>query len=254
MSCTRTRQLLDAWLDGELDAATGGEIAAHVSHCAGCEALREERDQLRQALRRAASREVVPAGVAASLRRTLERENAALDRRSRGPTWLQALMLSIASAAAAALVVVFVLRPAANDSVREQVIASHVAALARAQGNVAQLVQVAASDRHVVKPWFQGRIDVSPPVRDLQAQGFTLIGARVDRLAERSAAVLVYRIRNHPIELYVWGADRSAPAEQSSWRGFGIAQWSAGGLAFAAVSDVDARDLQRFVQAVQAAP
>src|SRR5207244_8950997 len=114
------------------------------------------------------------------------------------------------------------------------IVASHVAALARAQGQSERLVQVAASDRHVVKPWFQGKVDFSPPVRDLAADGFTLVGGRLDRVAAQPAAVIVYRIRNHPVELYAWIAPRDADSavKMAASRGFGVATWSSGGLQF----------------------
>jgi anti-sigma factor RsiW len=128
-----------------------------------------------------------------------------------------------------------------------------VVALAVAEGRAERLVQVAASDRHVVKPWFQGSVDFAPPVRDLSAEGFALLGARLDRIGDQQAAVVVYRIRNHPIDLFVWRAngDAAAPVQPAVERGFSVATWAQQGLRFAAVSDVDARDLERFARAVQ---
>jgi anti-sigma factor RsiW len=131
-----------------------------------------------------------------------------------------------------------------------------VAALAVAEGRAERLVQVAASDRHVVRPWFQGKVDFAPPVRDLASEGFTLLGARLDRIGDRNAAVVVYRIRNHPIDLFVWrgGSDTVAPVRLTVARGFSVATWEQQGLRFAAVSDVDSRELERFARALQSPP
>ena len=141
--------------------------------------------------------------------------------------------------------------PADNGTaaLREQLVARHVASLARASP-----VDVAASDRHVVKPWFQGKVDFSPAVRDLSAQGFVLRGARLDRLAGEQAVAVVYQVRQHPINLFVWRdtGDRAVPLAFSSARGFSLATWRDGGLAYAAVSDVEPGDLERFARDIQA--
>jgi len=129
------------------------------------------------------------------------------------------------------------------------VVERHVAALG-AQG---PKLQVTSTERHEVKPWFQGRIPLSPPVPDLSDQGFELLGGRLDRVGEHDAAVVVYRIRQHPVELYAWRDE--APASSitaESSRGFSIARWRVDGLALVAISDVSAQDLERFATLVEA--
>ena len=251
MSCARTRQLLDAWVDDELDLATANELASHVEQCPACAALRAERVQLRDAIRAALPREAAPPAFAASVRRALARESAAFEERRRGPSWWQAAVIASATAGAGALAVFIGLHAPGVEAPRTQAVASHVAAMAVAEGRAERLVQVAASDRHVVKPWFQGKVDFAPPVPDLSAEGFALVGARLDRIGDRQAAVLVYRIRNHPIDVFVWRAhsDDAAPVQLAVERGFSVATWAQQGLRFAAVSDVDARDLERFARA-----
>ena len=132
----------------------------------------------------------------------------------------------------------------------EQAVASHVASLAPPR----RLVDVESSDRHVVKPWLSGKIDFAPPVLDLEPYGFTLLGARLDHVGNRQAAAVVYRIRNHDINLFVWRAAREGmrtETELTAVRGFGVASWTHNGLMFVAVSDVDRRDLQKFVDALR---
>lgn len=265
MSCLRTRQMLDAWLDGELDAGTSTALAQHAAGCPDCSALRSTRDDLRVALR-AAPRHAAPA----SLRRAVGAGFKAarrpapqgvvpqwrLPRLPRLLAWWQALALAGATGALAMLATVFVLigpgREDAATSLREQMVARHVAALASNH-----LIDVASSDRHAVKPWLQGKVDFAPQVRDLSPQGFTLEGARLDRVGGRAAVALVYRIREHPIDLFVWRradgrADgRDAALEMAIVRGFSVASWSVDGLEYAAVSDADAGELRRFADELQ---
>jgi anti-sigma factor RsiW len=156
--------------------------------------------------------------------------------------------MALVGAVAGVLATFFFLQMPLQDRIPERVVASHVAALASGS-----MVQVTSGDRHTIKPWFQGKIELAPPVRELTAEGFTLIGARMDTIGSQPAASVVYRIRNHPIDLFVWPAEarQQTPLELTIHRGFGIAYWSANGLHFAAVSDVDPRDLKRFALLIQ---
>ncbi len=106
----------------------------------------------------------------------------------------------------------------------------------------------------MVKPWFQGKVVFAPAVRDLSSDGYTLLGGRLDHVAERQAVAIVYRVREHVISLFVWRATtpREEPLALSSARGFSVASWSEAGLRFAAVSDADTREIERFARLVQA--
>lgn len=254
MSCARTHRLLDAWLDAELDPATRAEMAAHFAACPGCTALKSQREQLRETIREASPRYAMPATLPADVRRALAGEAAQRDSRRQGPSWWLTGAMAGAAAVAGAVLTLALLRAPALESPGDLAVASHVAALAAAQGRAERLVQVVASDRHVVKPWFQGKVDFAPPVRDLSAEGFTLLGARLDRVGGQAAAAIVYRIRNHPVELFVWPAAQgeSDPLKSGANRGFAVATWAADGLRFAVVSDVEAGDLDRFVAALRA--
>ena len=111
---------------------------------------------------------------------------------------------------------------------------------------VQHLVDVPTSDRHVVKPWFNGKIDFAPPVVDLIAQGFPLAGGRLDHLAGRDVAAIVYRRRAHVINLFVWNGAGPAAPTLSRREGYSLVHWGANGLTFWAVSDVDSADLLTF--------
>jgi anti-sigma factor RsiW len=253
VNCARARQVLDAWLDGELDSATSSEIAGHLAGCAACAALRDGREALSLRVRREAPHYAAPDALADWVRRSLGgAANAAPRARwlsSRGPSWLQAGALAGACALLGAIVTGALMAPPRGPSVYEQVVESHVASLRPGR----QLTEVASLDRHVVKPWFQGKLDFAPVVRDLSSEGFALQGARLDAVGERPAAAIVYRLRNHPVSLFVWraGGPQPAPLGLSMLRGYGVATWAQDGLSFAAVSDADAGELERFARLIR---
>jgi anti-sigma factor RsiW len=247
MNCARTQQMLDAWVDRELDSATGADLEAHLASCAACAALRSQRGALAAALRESLPYHRAPAALRARVASALE----ALERppRARRPTWWHAAGVAACAALLSALLTYWSVRPAADDPVREQLVASHVASLAEPR----HLITVASSDRHTVKPWFQGKVDFAPAVKDLSAEGFELLGARLDHVGDRQAAALVYRIRQHVINVFVWrtGGAAEAPVKIRT-RGFTIILWTEDGLRYSAISDVDPRDLRRFADLIYA--
>jgi anti-sigma factor RsiW len=261
VNCTRLQQVLDAHVDGELDSHTTGEIAAHLAQCAACAALHDQRRALRARVRAHASRHRAPAALAPVVRRALTRaaqgETGAVGNtqpreagRKAGFSWLHVTAFASAAALAGLIAGYKLAQPVLDHPLGDAAVASHVAALTPRQ----PLVAVASSDRHTVKPWFQGKVDFAPPVKDVSGDGFVLLGGRLDRVADKSAAAVVYQIRKHVVTLYVWrAADGAGDAvATASVRGFSVATWAAGGLRFAAVSDVDGRDLARFAQLVSA--
>ncbi len=250
MNCTRLSQVLDAYLDSELDPATGGEIAQHLSHCAACMALKSERDALKQRLHAQAPYFAAPGALRQAVRRSLTAAADPAGRGKRSPSWLQAGALAAVAALVSALAGYWLAQPLPDSSLREQVVASHVASL----GDARRLTDVTSVDRHVVKPWFQGKVDFAPVVRDLSGAGYELVGARLDHVAGRQAVAIVYRVRSHLINLFVWRAasNESEALAVATVRGFGVATWAGDGLRFGAVSDVDPRELERYARLVQA--
>lgn len=258
MNCARLHQILDAYLDGELDCATTAEVAAHLAQCAACVTLRDQRDALRNAVQAHAPYFKAPATLKPAILDALAEDHGqtpappqtrATATRS-GRSWWHAAAFA-ALAALAGLGIGYQLgRPQPDHPLRDAAVASHVAALTPAR----QLTAVVSSDRHTVKPWFQGKIEIAPPVRDLSGEGFVLLGGRLDHVGDRPAAAVVYQIRKHVINLFVWRAIDTTPEAIAtvSLRGFSISTWAAGGLRFAAVSDVDGRDLARFAQRIAA--
>jgi anti-sigma factor RsiW len=133
------------------------------------------------------------------------------------------------------------------DAIELELVASHVRSL-----QVDHLTDVASSDQHTVKPWFAGKLDFSPPVRDLREQGFPLEGGRLDYLGGRTVAALVYRRHQHVINLFIW-PDAAGRADERARDGYHLLRWSSSGFGYWAVSDLNAAELRDFEQQLRAA-
>jgi len=162
-------------------------------------------------------------------------------------TWFAAASVLIGIGLAGAGMTLILRTPSADDRMIAEVAAGHARSLL-----ADHLFDVASSDQHTVKPWFQGKIDFSPPVKDLKEHGFAIAGGRLDYIDGHTAAALVYRRRQHVINLFIWPANEMADSavRTLSRRGYRIAQWVGAGLNFWAVSDLNADELGEFARLV----
>jgi len=246
MTCDQVEVLLHALIDNELDAGHAHDVEAHVAACARCAGqLRQFRD-LHTAMSSPKLRFSAPASLRARMDTTIPAPPALAPSRR---TMLKGFALgSLLSSAMAASLMLTVIRSGEDPGLGE-VVSAHLRSL-----QAEHLTDVATSDQHTVKPWFNGRVDVAPPVVDLTAQGFALLGGRLDYLDGRPVAAIVYRRRGHVLNLFISsGATSERGVKTETVRGFSVKFWSERGLNFWAVSDINADELQEFVDRFQAA-
>jgi anti-sigma factor RsiW len=248
MTCEEVEVRLHALLDGELDAGHARDVSAHMTGCRRCDRQFAAYRNMRTAIAGADLRFRAPADLRRRIERTLPARR--FSESNRGSLLKGFGFGSVLSAALAASLVMVVLRNDRDERILGDVVSAHQRSL-QAQ----HLTDVKTSNQHTVKPWFNGRLDVAPPVVDLTAQDFTLIGGRLDYIDGKSVGALVYKRRAHVINLFVFqasAADRFAPQAEMI-RGFNTQRWSSGGLEFLTVSDISREELQEFEQKFQAA-
>lgn len=240
------RELLHAYVDGELDLANTRETERHLESCADCRGTEKAIRELRGVLTSQATAYRAPARLRRNVRAALRRE-ARSTQQTLSP-WL----MFVTGAAFAALVLGFALlqttRAARADAIVSQVVANHVRSLL-----ASQLVDVVSSDQHTVKPWFDGKIDFAPEVRDLSANGFPLVGGRLDYLDGKTVAALVYRRNKHPINLFITPAltSRTTSPTAASRRGYNLFSWTNNGMKYWAVSDLNQAELREFTELLE---
>jgi anti-sigma factor RsiW len=251
-ACPEWSDMLHGFVDGELDSVHSAQFEAHLAGCASCSAALARVTAMRKVIggngvKWRAPEEVrfrVLSSLSLETAATVDPEKAAAAENGIWPrifAFIRQWSLVPSLAALTASLFLFVNLPRGID-IQDQIVASHVRSLL-----ADHLADVQTSDRHTVKPWFNGKIDFSPPVIDLAAQGFPLIGGRVDYVGGRVVAALIYRLRGHVINLFIWPGTSTAPAPGSAEReGYNISRWSSGGLVFWAITDASAEDLAAF--------
>jgi anti-sigma factor RsiW len=249
MGCADIQELLHAYVDGELDLVRGLEVERHLRDCPGCARAHDALLSLRAALRTEAPRFAPPAALRDRVRSSLRRADPDAAARRRMP-WR-----GLAVAASLAFVLVagswgarLWLLASRDDRVAQEVASSHIRSLM--PGHVPG---VESSDRHTVKPWFLGKVPFAFPVGDFTAEGFRLIGGRLDQVGGRRVAGLVYKRREHVINLLIWPAPQepNRPPRARTVQGFHAVHWTRGEMTFWAVSDLNLTELEQFVRLVQ---
>ncbi|MHB8629772.1 MAG: anti-sigma factor family protein [Aggregatilineales bacterium] len=256
MNCDEVRNLVDAYADNELDLVTGLSIERHLQTCAGCQPIYQNRLTLRSNLSADSLYFRAPADVQKRLMASLRRADHPANRFP-FVDWLLARPWVSAAATLGVLVIAALVvtlshsgsTPGALDTVAQEVLSSHIRSLM-----AGHLTDVTSTDQHTVKPWFDGKLDFIPPVIDLTAQGFPLLGGRLDYLENNPVAALVYGSDKHLINLFVWPANESSQAEtiNNTPQGYHLIHWVQGQMNYWAVADVEVSKLEAFAQLIRA--
>jgi anti-sigma factor RsiW len=272
--CERTL-LIQADFDGELDAGQAALLVQHRAECAHCQGVEEQLNRSRVLMRAAsryraseelrrvirgqgesagdAGRTSLPASARGAARRTSGASSgqrstagAGVDANTRARIWFgHGAGLGWAAAAAAVVLAVVLLGWPRGTDLGSQLVSSHV----RAMQMESHLIDVVSTDHHTVKPWFAGRIDFAPPVKQLDSQGYVLKGGRVDVVNGATAAVMVYQAGKHIVDVYVWPT-RAGAGHLSTGPidGFNLRHWQEGDFEVACVSDLASAELDRFAE------
>ena len=248
MTCQETKPLIHAFADGELDLTKSLEMESHLRDCKSCGLAQEEIRGLGYLMKDPSLRFTPSASFEKRLRSTVGREAKEKPSKQRWWRWSMVAALLVVVVLAGWAVVVILDRPSSDTLVAQEIVSGHVRSL------MAQhLMDVPSSDQHTVKPWFDGKLDFSPPVKDLGAQGFELKGGRLDYIDNRPVAALVYQRRQHLINVFVRPAKSSSKSttQASVSQGYNLIRWTNSGMEWWAISDLNLAELQQFVQLLQ---
>ena len=281
MVCDDNARLLHGYLDGELDLVRSLEIEEHLKTCPNCAQELWSQQTLRKGFRSSGLYDRAPAGLADRIRASIGSEtagdaDAAAPEAASGPVAASAEntsavknapVVSMVSksptpkravwgwlAVAAAILMVFAMswrigpgltRSANSDLLAQEIVSSHIRSL-----QPDHLYDVKSTDQHTVKPWFNGKLDFSPPVRDLAEEGYPLVGGRLDYVDHRAVAALVYQRRQHLINVFIWpeakGTEEALTTK--SVQGYNMIPWEGGGMYQCAVSDLNKGELEQFTE------
>ena len=214
--CKFALSLMEPYLDGELDAAQKAELEAHLNQCPSCPAMYRRLSELGTDLRTLAPRYAAPEHLQRRVSSAVRKEA----RVSQGWRFRQSRN--------------------ATETTAQEIVSSHVRSLIGAH-----LLDVPSTEQHTVKPWFNGKLDYAPDVKDFAAAGFPLIGGRVDYIDHRPVAALVYKRREHVINLFVWPSN-SPLAAPAAVNGFNLVAWNQAGMNYCAISDLNQAELRQF--------
>jgi anti-sigma factor RsiW len=242
-------RLLHAHFDGELDLVRSLEVEEHLKGCPDCAQDLWIQQTLRKAFRSANLYHPAPEGLKIWIRAALPREKVIPIQRREALRWVAVAAVILSAFALTWRILPRIKDLSQADLLAQEIVSSHIRSL-----QPGHLVDIESTDQHTVKPWFNGKIDFSPPVNDYAGQGSPLVGGRLDYIDHRNVAALVYRRNRHLINVYVWPEpekESDVDPESVTAEGYHLIFWQQGGMYFCAVSDLNAHDLQQFAELLQ---
>ena len=246
MNCQQAKPLIGPYADGELESAAILELEQHLEGCSACALAWRNLQSLKKTLKSDALYFTAPAELRQRIKSELPSPAKAVPQRQVWTwNWLTTTLSGAFAVCLALLLMVTQTRPSSEQQLAQEIVSSHIRSLM--PGHV---MDVVSTDQHTVKPWFNGKLDFSPPVKDLAAQEFPLVGGRLDYLGGRSVAALVFQRHKHIINLFVWPTKEngSKPTSVTPSQGYNLIHWSEAKMTFWAVSDLNAKELMEFVQ------
>lgn len=253
MNCEGLLEMADAYVDNELDVLTAAQFERHLVECSSCREAFEKFRTMHDTVKARIPPFVPPPGLESGIRRHLYgRDHGDSPRRERISFWPGLVVAAGVTVllVLSGLIFQFNIRSSPSESLVEQVVSSHIRSL---MAN--HLSDIVSTDQHTVKPWFTGKLDFSPTVKDLSPEGFPLIGGRLDYLDNRPVAALVYKRNQHTINLFIWpflGSDSNLRTKRL--KGFNVVHWTTGGMTYWAVSDLNDSELREFAEELRPSP
>jgi anti-sigma factor RsiW len=244
MNCYDAQSVMHGYLDGELDPSASLHYEKHVGECPACSKALAEQQAIQAEMKADSLYFKAPENLRDRLRASVKKQCSA------GPVrfpwrWVAAAACVAFCIGLGFLLARFTFTPSVHERLTQEVASAHVRSL-----QAKHIVDVPSSDRHEVKPWFNGKLDFAPPTPDLEKQGFPLVGGRLDYLNDRPVAVLVYRRREHLINLFVWpnSGTELEDIQQETRQGYHLIHWSKAGMNHWIVSDLDQAQLNEMAQ------
>ncbi len=253
MSCPRTEEFIHAYLDGELDLARSLEVEQHMHECEICARIYLSETTLLSSLKNDSLYFAAPDKLKKRVQSALRKEaKSEVPQRAFGWRWL-AVMASLAFMFLIGVVMWRIapgsIRPSGDELLAQEITSDHVRSL-QMPGH---LTDVLSSDQHTVKPWFDGKLDFAPPVKDFASQDFRLYGGRLEYLNNRTVATLIYQRRLHYINLYIWPAEQAGSTSEvtTQRQGYNLIHWTKSGMNYWTISDLNNVELHQFASLVQ---
>jgi anti-sigma factor RsiW len=240
MSCTDTKNLLNAYVDGELDSAGSLSVENHIQRCASCLADVQRLRALVSAIEGGGLRFKAPKQLKRNVKAAVRVANPRKRISLLGWRWVSAFASAVVVIILGWTAMTYWARSSEERLLVNDIVSGHVRSM---MAN--HITDVSSSDSHTVKPWFGGRLDYSPPTKDLTEQGFRLIGGRLDYLNNRPVAALVYQRSQHFINLFVWPSNNTAIQQQDQLtrHGYNVIHWTKAGMTYWLVSDLNLTEL-----------